>query len=158
MSKKPKRLMNYVLNPTQSETFVIGTETSSLSEPAAVQVLFGTANSLTNFQGSATLLKTNEKGIPLQGAVFTLYRVVGTTKTQVRTITSGTNGVVSITGLGSGDYELVETTAPSGYLRNNTPLTFTITDSTSVALPTINLRVTHQLSINDSIQQGGPIR
>ena len=136
---------NYILNPTKFE-FEIPTEASYDYTTQPIYFEY----ELINYQGSATFTKVNTSQQGLQGAEFTLYRVVGTTKTQVRTgITSNANGVVSITGLGSGNYELVETTAPSGYLRNNTPKTFTITDSTSVALPTINLGslINYQLTI-----------
>ncbi len=67
-------------------------------------------------------------GTGLEGAVFTLTYPDGTTKT----LTSDENGYITVDGLDAGTYTLVETTAPSGYVKADTVLTVIIpTDVTN---------------------------
>ena len=70
---------------------------------------------------------------PLQGAVFTLWKVGaggnGEDK-QLSDYTSDVNGVVSATGLGVGSYYFVEKSTPNdAYRLSSTHYTFTITDA-----------------------------
>ncbi|MFT8317734.1 MAG: SpaA isopeptide-forming pilin-related protein [Sporolactobacillus sp.] len=75
-----------------------------------------------DFKGSLTLNKTDSSGkIGLKGAVFQLTGPDGT-----KELTSDSDGVVSVTGLSTGDYTIKEIQAPDGYLLNNQSQTFTI--------------------------------
>lgn len=71
------------------------------------------------------LLDEIEVTNPLAGAVFTLTKIDDSTK--VYTATSDSNGyLVGFTGLDAGKYELVETTAPAGYVTDTTKHTVEI--------------------------------
>ncbi|MFH5835117.1 ice-binding family protein [Proteiniclasticum sp. C24MP] len=67
----------------------------------------------TSSAGSIDLFKTDEKGNPLSGAEFTLYREdveVG------EPMSTDENGNITFTGLAKGTYKLKETKAPEGYV------------------------------------------
>jgi hypothetical protein len=74
--------------------------------------------------GTVNVHKTDANGTALMGATFTLYvdsLTVGGTRTAGDTITTKTcttdvSGNCSITGVDPGDYWLVETTTPAGYI------------------------------------------
>ncbi|MFC0493359.1 SpaA isopeptide-forming pilin-related protein [Listeria grayi] len=63
----------------------------------------------------------------LQGAVFKL--VDGDGKTLQEDLTTNTNGEVKVADLPLGSYSLIETKAPIGYILDNTPVNFTITEA-----------------------------
>ena len=71
--------------------------------------------------GSAEVLKIDENNNPIQGAKFTLYN--GNTILDKNIITtdliSDNNGKINISNLLPGNYTLVETEAPDGYIMNN---------------------------------------
>lgn len=79
-----------------------------------------------NYRGSVQLVKENESGEKLSGAIFDLFKEGSDTA-----IKEGTteNGVMTIPGLAPGNYRLEEIKAPSGYIINQTPIEFTINDS-----------------------------
>ncbi|WP_379945970.1 SpaA isopeptide-forming pilin-related protein [Enterococcus devriesei] len=77
-----------------------------------------------NYQGSVKLTKQNVKGDKLAGAVFELFRK-GSDEV-IQTGTTGEDGVLNLTDLAPGDYELIEKIAPAGYIINETPIEFTI--------------------------------
>ena len=62
-------------------------------------------------KGTFKFTKTDVNGTALKGAGFTLKQ----NGTEVATATSGSDGVVSFSGLAPGTYDLYEKTAPSGY-------------------------------------------
>ncbi|WP_010630726.1 SpaA isopeptide-forming pilin-related protein [Sporolactobacillus vineae] len=75
-----------------------------------------------DYKGSLTLTKTDSSGnVGLKGAVFQLTGPDGT-----KELTSDADGVVSATGLSTGDYTIKEIHAPDGYLLNDKIQTFTI--------------------------------
>ncbi|EUJ41110.1 celll wall surface anchor family protein [Listeria weihenstephanensis FSL R9-0317] len=79
-----------------------------------------------NYKGSVSLVKNNENGDLLSGATFKIVDQDGTT---VRTdLQTNEAGKVDVTGLAPGTYRFVEVAAPQGYLINETPVEFTITD------------------------------
>lgn len=94
------------------------------AEPAVVQTL----GSQTGPQGSVVFRKQDENGNGLEGARFELMKTDENNRT-VAAVTSGADGSVRCDGLASGTYRVVETQAPSGFLRNRMTLDFTISDS-----------------------------
>ena len=70
---------------------------------------------------------------PLAGVVFTLYKAGAAadgSDLQMSSYTSDANGIVSVTGLGTGSYYFVETSAPNdAYRLTDTHYTFAITES-----------------------------
>lgn len=87
-----------------------------------------------NYRGAASLVKTDESGEPLMGAVFTLTASDGTL---VGTYATDSMGRVQITGLAPGAYTLVETVAPVGYALVSDPRAFTIPDEAEGAVPPV---------------------
>ena len=93
--------------------------------------------------GTATLGLTNERalrpvrvtktdsltGAVLEGAVFEIRQGV----TVVETLTTGADGTATSTPLPFGDYELVEVTAPTGYVLDTVATTFTVEAASSAA-------------------------
>ncbi|MDR2611102.1 MAG: hypothetical protein LBC58_06555 [Clostridiales Family XIII bacterium] len=80
--------------------------------------------SYVNYQGTARLLKTSERNVPLQGAQFTL---LDSAQTPLEIAYSGSDGIVNFTGLAPGVYTVVESIAPAGYARNTAKIaSFTI--------------------------------
>ncbi|EJF47964.1 cell wall surface anchor protein [Enterococcus sp. C1] len=82
-----------------------------------------------NFQGSATFKKTDSNGKGLTGAVFNVLNMDG--KEVQKDLTSDETGQVTIQNLAPGEYSLVETKAPNGYVLNSEPISFTIEAETS---------------------------
>lgn len=74
---------------------------------------------------SVVLTKADEKtGDVLQGAVFELQDQSG--KVLQSSLATDSNGKLAVANLEPGDYQFVETQAPTGYERTTTPVTFTI--------------------------------
>lgn len=101
-------------------TFVISEEAAGKPDPVAV-------GPVVNHQGAAQLLKTDALGNPLTGAEFALYDQEGAILWEG--LTSDEEGVVRLSGLAPGSYELKETKAPAGYLLNERSVRFTIGDT-----------------------------
>ncbi|MDB1717929.1 SpaA isopeptide-forming pilin-related protein, partial [Enterococcus casseliflavus] len=107
----------YIINPTPID-FTI--KYSTEGQPEVVIASEG----FVNYQGSAQLVKTDSEGNPLSGAEF---KVVDTKGEAVKEgIISNADGIVSATGLASGDYQFIETKAPEGFILNSTVVNFTI--------------------------------
>ena len=83
--------------------------------------------------GGVKLLKTDEEGTPLGGAVYQLYRLEGSMRTRypdaAAVYTTGEDGRLTITDLPAGSYELVESEAPEGFEADSAPLAFTVGSS-----------------------------
>ena len=86
---------------------------------------------------------TNE---PLAGAVFQLQETDGTLISSGHTTDS--EGKFTIAGLTTGEYQLVETEAPDGYILDDTPLTFSIDEG---QLAPTKISVTNQQKPGDVI-------
>lgn len=80
--------------------------------------------SVSNYQGSAQLLKVDENGKKLAGAEFSILNKEG--QTVQSHLTSNEKGIVMGTGLAPGEYSFKETKAPEGYILNTTQVSFTI--------------------------------
>ena len=107
----------YLLN-TEPLPFTIATEATGKPETVVVTTDF------INYQGQAELLKVNEKNQPLTGAEFKLVDAAG--KVVKEQLLSDEQGKVFVEDLAPGDYQFIETKAPTGYLLNTEPLPFTI--------------------------------
>lgn len=106
------------------------------AEPAVVQTL----GSQTGPQGSVVFRKQDENGNGLEGARFELMKTDENNRT-VAAVTSGADGSVRCDGLAPGTYRVVETQAPSGFLRNRMTLDFTISDSAQTQAVTVDAGV-----------------
>ncbi|WP_323686914.1 SpaA isopeptide-forming pilin-related protein [Listeria welshimeri] len=83
--------------------------------------------------GSVVLTKEDSKTkAALAGAEFELQTSAGT-KVQDKLVT-GTDGKLEVKDLTPGDYQLIETAAPTGYQLDATPVTFTITFNQTAAV------------------------
>ncbi len=112
----------YILN-TEPVTFEID---AAQGEPET-KVL----DDLVNEQGSIQFTKVDSNGKGLAGAEFTLYEKERTTPVKDKngkeiTGISAKDGTVKLSNLAPGDYQLLETKAPTGYIKNTTPINFTI--------------------------------
>jgi LPXTG-motif cell wall-anchored protein len=98
-------------------------------QKAAIQVT--KTNTLTS--GGVVLSKIDAKtGEGLQGAVFELQDKEG--KAIQSDLTTDGAGKLAVDGLEPGDYQLVETQAPTGYDLDATPVTFTIEEGQTKAV------------------------
>ncbi|MFC6465066.1 SpaA isopeptide-forming pilin-related protein [Marinilactibacillus sp. GCM10026970] len=80
-----------------------------------------------NYQGSVRLVKTDQTGRVLSGAVFDL--VDSEDQVIENNLESTTTGEILVDGLAPGEYHFIETQAPEGYIINTSPVGFTIVDS-----------------------------
>jgi LPXTG-motif cell wall-anchored protein len=83
-------------------------------------------------KGSVKLLKTGESGNPLQGAVFAVKDADGNIVR--KDVTSDENGLVEVTNLRPGKYEIVETEAPEFYQLDQTAHAFEINPDKQVEI------------------------
>lgn len=81
---------------------------------------------LVNYQGSAKLVKTDESGKVLSNAIFELQTSVG--KVLSKELKTNDEGEIVVEHLAPGQYQFVETKAPTGYIVNTAPVPFTISD------------------------------
>ena len=90
----------------------------------------GEAGDFINYQGSLEIMKVNgdNNTLALAGAVFT---VTGPDGNLLRTIRSGADGIVRITGLAPGDYIINELEAPPGYTPTSDPRRVTIPEESA---------------------------
>ncbi|MEG0294854.1 Cna B-type domain-containing protein [Enterococcus sp.] len=124
---------DYVRNPTTLDFEILA---SALGEPVAVTQ----GLTLTNYQGSAEFEKKDSQKNPINlndtSAVFKVYQVQtdGTLGAEPQGTVTITDHKVKVTGLGSGNYQFVEVTAPTGYIINTKGPTFKIEDETNKEL------------------------
>lgn len=80
--------------------------------------------------GAVSLYKVdeNDRGIHLEGAVFSLYKSDGT---KVGTYTTNSDGYIGVSYLSYGDYYFVEDKAPEGYVGSSNKISFTLSEKTS---------------------------
>ncbi len=92
------------------------------------------------YTGSITLTKVTDTGAALSGAVFSLYATSDTShSTVLATATSDASGIVLFENLAMGSYDIIETSAPTGYTLSSVVATATLTtdDVTVVASPNV---------------------
>lgn len=117
--KEVQAAPGYVLNETPSEPFTIADKAQG--KPAIVQV-----GKFINFKGTIQLKKVNAEDKALADAHFELWKVDNGNETKITERDSDNEGLINITALEPGDYELRETKAPAGYIVNTDPIDFTI--------------------------------
>lgn len=106
----------YLLNMTAVPFTINETE---LGEPEPIF-----AGTLIDYQGSATLTKTNADDEPLADAVFKVVDSEGTIVAE--NLLSDEDGIVHVEGLAPGSYSFVETQAPIGYRLDDASTKFVI--------------------------------
>ncbi|TNO94868.1 collagen binding domain-containing protein, partial [Bacillus sp. CD3-1a] len=111
---------HYDLNQTPINFTVEKSQTATASVTAT--------NSLT--KGAVELTKVDDiDGTTLEGAIF---KIVDSNGHDVRTdLTTNKDGKISVSDLRPGDYQFIETKAPTGYDLNAKPIPFTITKGQS---------------------------
>ncbi|MEQ7254770.1 SpaA isopeptide-forming pilin-related protein [Enterococcus avium] len=98
----------------------------------------GSPLELVNYQGSVEFMKKDKEGKALAGAEFDLYNEANQ-KVNKEPIKSGEDGKVHVDQLAPGNYTLVETKAPEGYLLNEKEVTFTVKSSHNGKVQVIEL-------------------
>ncbi|WP_271000814.1 SpaA isopeptide-forming pilin-related protein [Listeria seeligeri] len=106
----------------------------------------------TTIKGSVSLTKTDSAtAAVLAGAEFELQDSTG--KTLQTGLTTNEQGILTVTDLELGDYQLVETKAPAGYVLDNTPVKFTLDEThqtISVAKENTTIKGSVSLTKTDS--------
>ncbi|MGM0123434.1 hypothetical protein IGI37_000800 [Enterococcus sp. AZ194] len=104
---------------------------SSTAQPVAI----------INTPNRVILTKTGEQGERLANALFRLEKQEGLLWFPVGLFMTDAQGVLVIDSLALGDYRLIETQAPKGYLLNTTPLEFTVARNQKNQIPTVELEM-----------------
>ncbi|PAF00011.1 MSCRAMM family protein, partial [Bacillus velezensis] len=125
----------YVLN-TEKKEFTISETAEGKPKPSD-------AGTFVNYQGSVQLIKKDQDGNVLDGAVFKIIDSDG--KTVRDDLMTKEGGKIDAGGLAPGNYQFVETIAPDGYLLSTTPVPFTIKAENSgkpnqAALTAVNIK------------------
>ncbi len=106
--------------------YLFNTQGISFEIPEAAEGKVQTLDlgTLTDYTGRLEILKTDENGKPLAGAVFKILDESGSVVRDQ--LTTDEQGYVHVTGLAPGQYKAVETKAPQGYQIDTTPAVFEI--------------------------------
>ncbi|MBM7030919.1 SpaA isopeptide-forming pilin-related protein, partial [Bacillus velezensis] len=134
----------YVLN-TEKKEFTISETAEGKPKPSD-------AGTFVNYQGSVQLIKKDQDGNVLDGAVFKIIDSDG--KTVRDDLMTKEGGKIDAGGLAPGNYQFVETKAPDGYLLSTTPVPFTIKAENSgkpnqAALTAVNIKNSVVLTKSD---------
>ncbi|PLW60199.1 SpaA isopeptide-forming pilin-related protein [Lactococcus lactis] len=109
----------YILNTSQVDFTISG------KEEGQPHVVIASDNFI-NYQGSAKLIKVDENGKTLSGAIFNVINS-DTHEIAIEGIKSDANGVIKADNLKPGKYSFVETKAPTGYQLSQETKSFEIT-------------------------------
>jgi len=119
--------------PENNET-IVDVPVFSSNEEAVVEIEIenkGSSNKL-------SVMKVDNNNIPLQGAVFTLYQITDLGgRVAVATATSDEYGIAVFNTVSSGNYEIEETKAPSGYIRTTEVFPVTVVEGQEEFIPII---------------------
>ena len=114
---------------------------NTFAESSGVQRQFFANLYVPNLRNELSVLKVDEQDRPLEGATFALYAVDDVTLTDGGYTTAGNALLAGDTGedgllvfgddelLPQGNYYLIETSAPTGYLKNGTPIPVVVDDA-----------------------------
>ncbi|MCC8022644.1 MAG: Ig-like domain-containing protein [Clostridiales bacterium] len=103
----------------------------------------------TRIRGGVEVTKVDEEGNPLSGAAFTLYRNGEVYDDAENPKTTDENGKLLFTGLPYGDYTLLETGAPEGYVSSGAEYPVSIReDGALISLRIANARIHGTLFIH----------
>ena len=114
---------------------------NTFAENSGVQRQFFANLYVPNLRNELSVLKVDEQDRPLAGAAFALYAVDDVTLTDGGYTAGGTARLAGVTGtngllvfgddelLPQGNYYLIETSAPTGYLKNGTPIPVVVDDA-----------------------------
>ncbi|MGL5417338.1 MAG: SpaA isopeptide-forming pilin-related protein, partial [Clostridium sp.] len=139
----------YELNP-QVQTVTINAQSFNASGVFQVPTFNVTDNEV---QGSLSVTKLGANNTKLEGAVFTVTGPNNFSKE----ITTGSNGVASLSNLAWGTYTIKETKAPTGYTLNPEAQTVTIDASNAAKVQNVNVvdgQVTGKLQIVKTNEAG----
>ncbi|WP_269317602.1 MSCRAMM family protein, partial [Alkalibacterium sp. AK22] len=107
--------------------FIIDTETDLTFDVQAAEkgeIPVVNLGQVVNYQGRAQLVKTDQHGERLADAQFELRNASG--DTVITDLTSNRQGILFMEELAPGDYTLIETEAPAGFILNETAVEFTV--------------------------------
>lgn len=130
----------YVVNQTKIPFEIKASADTSLTEKDIVKPLAdkdGKDQPFINYKGQATLIKNDDENKALEGAEFKVVKLTDDLDTDEKIqnatavdgnekLISKETGTVKTTELSPGDYALVETKQPDGFIKNSQPIKFTI--------------------------------
>ena len=114
---------------------------NTFAESSGVQRQFFANLYVPNLRNELSVLKVDEQDQPLEGATFALYAASDVTVTGGSYTAGGAARLTGVTGadgllvfgddelLPQGNYYLIETSAPTGYLKNGTPIPVVVDDA-----------------------------
>ncbi len=96
----------------------------------------------------------------LSGATFALYRLSGSERLLINTLTTDSSGIVSFNKIWLGSYVLTETQAPEGYVLDTTEYPVTINSATAIQLSITNQQTetpaTPEPTVTPATESPGP--
>ncbi len=143
----------FVLDQTP---FAFAISQTATSQPAELQLNNG--QPFVNDKATAGFVKTDEQGNPLAGVAFSLTRTDGGAQPDITEYVSAADGSVTMAGLSTGSYRILETVAADGFIRNTQPKLFTLdgTQKTVSLDPMVNYQGKVRLLQTDGL--GNPLK